>query len=252
MTSIQCVCGTRVSASEDGDIFAPLRQHTDEAHAELGITDEQLRGLISRASGMNDWDGERLVLPENVEIHALSSERQQDFLDYFDREAFIDNPAWADCYCYFNRFCGTIEEWGKRQPGENRTDQAAAIADGSASGFLAYADGVVVAWCHAAPRGDLPLLDAGPTEEGDDRIGSIVCFNVSPRYRQQGLSKMLLETACATFAAEGFTVMEAYPALEFKTSAQAYHGSLSMFLDAGFERTGERESMAVVRKRFTA
>ncbi len=252
MNSIQCVCGTRVPASDDGDIFAPLRRHTDENHAELGITDEQIRGLITRASGMNDWDGERLILPENVEIHALTPDRQQDFLDYFDREAFIDNPAWAGCYCFFYRFCGTQEEWNASTPEKNREAQAAAIADGSATGFLAYADGVVVAWCHAAPRGDLPLLDAGPTDEDGDRVGSIVCFNVSPRYRQQGLSKSLLETACATFAADGFTVMEAYPALEFKTSAQAYHGSLSMFLDAGFERTGERESMAVVRKRFTA
>lgn len=251
MTWIQCVCGTRVSTTGDEEIFTALRRHTDENHAELGITDEQLRGLIARSAGMNDWDGARADLPGEVEIQRLTPGHHEDFFAYFDREAFIDNPAWAGCYCFFYRFCGTQEEWNESTPDKNREAQSAAIADGTATGLLAYSGGSVVAWCHAAPRGDLPLLDAGPTEEVDDRIGSIVCFNVSPRYRQQGLAQKLLAAACETFAADGFTVVEAYPALEFKSTAQAYHGSLKMFLDAGFERTGERENMAVVRKKLS-
>ena len=251
MTSILCVCGARVAATDGRDIFGALRRHTDEAHADLGITDDQLQGLIERASMMNDWDGSRKVLPAPLHIHRLTPDREQDFLAYFDREGFVDNPAWAGCYCYFYRFRGTREEWPRRGWEENRAAQQAAIADGSASGFLAYSGESVVAWCHAAPRGDLPLLDTGPTEENGGRIGAIVCFNVSPRYRQQGIARSLLDTACAAFAASGFAAMEAYPVREFKTSAQAYHGSLQMYLDAGFKQAGETEFHVVVRKKFS-
>lgn len=250
MTSILCVCGARVAATDGSEIFGALRRHTDEAHGDLGITDDQLRGLIERASMMNDWDGSSRPLPAPLHIYELTPDREKDFLAYFDREAFMDNSAWAGCYCFFYRFHGSQEEWQRRGWEENRAAQQAAIVEGSASGFLAYSGERVVAWCHAAPRGDLPLLDAGPTDEPKGKIASIVCFNVSPRHRHQGIARALLDTACASFAAKGYGAMEAYPVREFKTTAQAYHGSLQMFLDAGFTQVGEREPAVIVRKKF--
>ncbi len=249
MNSVQCVCGTRVEKGSEADLFVALRRHADELHAALGITDEQVRGLIQRAEKMAEWDGQVAQIAGEVTIQPLTPDRQQDFLDYFDRDAFVDNPGWASCYCYYYRFPGTQEEWNRRTSEDNRPAQAAAIASGEATGFLAYADGTVVAWCHAAPRGDLPLLDTGATEADGERIAAVVCFNVAPKYRRQGLAAKLLRAACDEFAERGFTIMEGYAPAEFKSTAQAYHGPLSMYLAAGFEAIREEGPYTVVRRR---
>jgi GNAT superfamily N-acetyltransferase len=198
---------------------------------------------------MEPWDGERRPLPGAIEVVPLTPERQEDFLRYFDREAFADNPGWAACYCYFYRFDGSQEDWQKRGKAENRQAQADAIASGEASGYLAYADGRVVGWCHAAPRGDLPLLDTGPTRDGDERVAAIVCFNVKPAHRGQGVAGTLLRQACADLATKGFTIAEAYPREAPPDDGQAYHGPLSMYLQEGFAQVGAKDPYTIVRKR---
>lgn len=248
MASVTCVCGTRVESEAEVGLFPALRTHTDEKHADLGITDEQIHGLLARASQMNDWDGELTPLPGPLEFHPLTPERQSDFLDYFDKDAFVDNPAWAGCYCFFYRFEGSQEEWLARGAAENRESQAGAIAAGEATGYLAYSHGSVVGWCHVAPRGDLPLLDAGATAEGTERVASVVCFNVKPAHRGQGVAKALLEHAATDSAARGYTVLEGYPLENPKDNAQAYHGPLKMYTDAGFHETGKHQRFVVVRK----
>jgi len=39
----------------------------------------------------------------NLEPRELTPDRADDFLDYFDGDAFADNPEGASCYCcYFH------------------------------------------------------------------------------------------------------------------------------------------------------
>jgi hypothetical protein len=46
----------------------------------------------------------------------------------------------------------------------------------------------------------------------------------------------------------GFKVAEAYPNAEPSDDASAYHGPLSMYLDAGFAKVGELQHLTVVQK----
>lgn len=249
MVRTVCVCRDEVTAENDARLFAAMRAHCDARHADLGITDDQVRQNLEIMARMTPWDGKPAPLPGRVEVHPLTPEREADFLAYFDRDAFTDNPGWGGCYCFFYRFDGGQEAWRGRGWEANRAAQSAAIASGEASGFLAYAGGYVVGWCHAAPRGDLPLLDAGPTDHGADRVASVVCFNVKPAHRGQRVARTLLDAASTGMAARGFSVIEAYPLEHPRDSGQAYHGPLSMYLAAGFERVGESGHFVVVRKR---
>lgn len=249
MARTVCVCRDVIESETDDGLFAAMRGHVDQKHAELGITDEQIQWNMDAMARMAPWDGQPAPLPGPVEAHRLTPEREADFLAYFDREAFVDNPSWASCYCFFYRFEGTREEWGKRTADQNRAAQAAAIQHAQATGYLAYAGGKVVGWCHASPRGDLPLLDAGATEEDGLRIASVVCFNVKPAHRGQGLARTLLNSACQDLAGQGFAVVEAYPFENPRDSGQAYHGPLQMYLAAGFEEVGRHEHIVKVRKR---
>ena len=55
MAVIKCVCGQQLSGADDDALFAALRTHSDEAHADLAITDEQLRQVLAARSRMSDW-----------------------------------------------------------------------------------------------------------------------------------------------------------------------------------------------------
>lgn len=185
------------------------------------------------------------------QICPLTLERLDDFLSFFEGDAFADNPAWASCYCFFYDFSGGFEEWERRKGEENRRDKIELIRRGDERGYLAYVDGRPAGWCNAAPRAMLPGLDRNEelrTSDDMTRVGSIVCFVIAPAYRKQGLATRLLEAACAGLRERGCLVAEAYPAPEPKSDAQAYHGPLAMYEAAGFVRHREAGHYVVVRK----
>lgn len=37
----------------------------------------------------------------DIEIRRLGKETKDDFLRFFDKDAFTDNPEWDGCYCQF-------------------------------------------------------------------------------------------------------------------------------------------------------
>ncbi len=249
MPVISCVCGHRLDYANDAALFAAYRAHSDEAHADLAITDADVHTSVAAAARMTRWDGARKPVGGPIEIKALKPELADDFLAFFDRDAFMDNPDWSGCYCLFYQFTG--EDWEDATPEQNRAAKEALIVRGEAHGCLAYLDGAPVGWCHAAPRASLPGLDRVPefSCDGDPaEIGAIVCFNVAAPYRGQGLARRLLDTACDDLRARGFAIAEAYPAKRARSDARDYHGRLEMFLKAGFAIHREGERFAIVRK----
>lgn len=249
MPVINCICGHRLNAADNNALFAAYRAHSDEAHADLGIADDSIRKLVAASARMTQWDGTAKPVDGAIEIRALKPELSGDFLRFFDRDAFMDNPDWSGCYCLFYQFTG--DDWDAATPEQNRTAKDALIQRGEAHGYLAYLDGAPVAWCHAAPRTTLPGLDRVPEFRCDDdpsRVGAIVCFNVAAPYRGQGLARQLLEAACDGLRADGFAVAEAYPAKRALSDARDYHGRLDMYLHAGFTLHRESEHFAIVRK----
>ena len=250
MPVIHCVCGYRMEGADDGALFRAMRIHSDQAHADLQITDQSIRDILTARSRMTTWDGGRTSLASLPEIRALGPERLDDFLRFFDRDAFMDNPIWASCYCFYHHFGGTDAEWDQRSGARNREEKSALIRSGQAQGLLAYVDGRPVGWCHAAPRLSLPALDRSLEFRVDDaeRVGSIVCFVIAAPYRRQGVARRLLDAACKRLRRQGFEYAEAYPLKHPMSDARACQGPFAMYLAAGFSPYRESERRAVVRK----
>jgi GNAT superfamily N-acetyltransferase len=183
-----------------------------------------------------------------IEIRKLSPELLQDFLQFFDGEAFADNPGWSFCYCQFLYVDHAKVKWSARTTQENRAAACDRIGSRRMEGYLAYRGGKPVGWCNAAPR---TMLDALADEPDPDarRIGQIACFVVAKSHRRSGVATALLHAACAGLHAQGFEIAEAMPVAEAASDAQNHFGPLKMYLAAGFHvhRKGEEGRIHVRR-----
>lgn len=178
-------------------------------------------------------------------IRELTPELLDEYLRFFDTDAFADNPKWASCYCYFPQAPHDTENWHDRTGEQNRADVSRLIESGEMQGYLAFHDGKAVAWCNAAPRTRMTILD---DEAGAEKVGSIICFIVAKEHRGRGVAKKLLAAALAGFERQGLELAEGYPRRDAHDEASSHFGPLSLFLAAGFEPHTETDGNTVVRK----
>ncbi len=172
-----------------------------------------------------------------LKLRRLTVETLEDFLDYFDHRAFLNDPNWEGCYCQFYLNTGTEEN------SDNREKACQRVETGEMDGYLAYLDDKVVAWCAAANSLLFPTLP-----DADDQLARILCFNVDPDFRGQTIAGKMLDLVIEDLKFRGFDVIEAGPNSE-GYGDKSYRGSLSMFLKRGFEVVTELgDGFVLVRK----
>lgn len=148
----------------------------------------------------------------------------------------------STCWCQF--FMVDNKTWNATSPAEKERMLCDRIAaDRPAPGVLAYLDDEPVGWCAVEPRVAYRRIltskvAKGSEEDADDEaIWAVTCFVVRVGFRRQGVAGQLLDAAIAHAFANGARVIEGYPVdtTEKKaSSAELYHGSLSLFLSGGF------------------
>ncbi len=192
-----------------------------------------------------------------VTVRELKPELLNDYLHFFDKEAFTDFPEWSGCYCGFYETPG--DEWDPSAEAgpAHRSAKAGRILAGKAHGLLAYADGKVVGWCNAQRRTDFTNMRRYSVAIDDpaEPVGSIMCFLVAPKYRGQGVCTALLNAACDMFRSDSLGIAEGYPTTnpakkswETPWAEENYKGPLSVYLNAGFKVHRQLERFAIVRK----
>ena len=161
------------------------------------------------------------------------------------------------CWCMW--FRRTANDF-KRNKGEaNRQALGALVGSGEPVGLLALdAGGKAVGWAAVAPRLAHIRLDrsavAAPPDPREDLsdVWSVTCFFVHREARGAGITRSLLDAAVTYAAEHGARCVEGYPTDtegERKQVSTLYHGTLTMFLDAGFELIGRRGiKRALVRR----
>ena len=189
-----------------------------------------------------------------ISVCKLTHELLEDWLSYFDKDAFSDNDEWCGCYCMCYHWDRELENKRARNCDRdcaefNRKQAIHFIKSGRMQGYLAYIDGKVVGWCNSNHKKSYHNVNFDFAEEVPDngeKIKSIVCFSVSPGYRGYGVAAALLEYVCKDAKAEGFEFIDAYP-FEHNEN-HAYHGPLTMYKKNGFEVCQQIEGCVVCRK----
>jgi GNAT superfamily N-acetyltransferase len=180
----------------------------------------------------------------SLDIQPLTPDRLPDLASLFEQGG---DPKW--CWCAYFRVRG--RDWTNSTGAENRSVlDAATRGQPHAPGLVAYRDGVAVGWVSLGPREDFERLafsrvlapvDAKP-------VWSIVCFVVGRSARRQGVARALLDAAVRHARAHGATLLEAYPVDvpdgQRIPAANAYHGTLAMFVEAGFTVVERRQANA--------
>ena len=182
-------------------------------------------------------------------VKQLSKSNLEDFLSFFDDEAFADNSSWAFCYCQCFYEDHNKIVWANQTPSRNRQMACHRILNGSMQGYLCYVGDRPVGWCGAAPRNFFRALDEDPVPDAE-KVGVIVCFLVAPAFRGNGVARALLDAACEGLALQGFEFAEAYPRPNAKSDAENYFGPLGLYLSSGFSIV-QHDSDGSVRVRRT-
>ncbi len=192
-------------------------------------------------------------------IERLTPKLRDAYLAFFDHErgpAFADNPEWAKCYCHYYQVPVALT-WSDFDGPANRLAMGARIAAGEMEGYLAFEGDDVVGWMnaqsyarlrHACARMRIAAPDL-PVPAHD--AAAIVCFVIPPAHRRRGIAKALLAHGVADLAARGFALVDAFPwnsAPGADAATDHYHGTMSMFENAGFATLATHDDLTVVRK----
>jgi ribosomal protein S18 acetylase RimI-like enzyme len=162
------------------------------------------------------------------------------------------------CWCQFFHLRGRA--MSESTPASNRDRLCMQIEQSKvAPGVLGYAGDDPVGWCQVVPKHDLARLlhspnSAAPLDEPDpDDLWAITCFVVPPRHRRRGVAHELLDGAVAHAASHGAAAVEGYPVDVANrgrmASSEIYHGTLSLFLGAGFREIRRPSRTRVVVRR---
>lgn len=184
---------------------------------------------------------------DNLAWKPLTPETWADFERLGGEKGFC-----GGCWCMLHRVMAKEFEAGK---GERHKRAMKRLAQGKRPpGILAYQDGRVAGWCSVGPRADFPrLANSRVLAPVDDKpVWCITCFYVEKGMRRRGLSKFLIQAACAFAKGEGASLIEAYPSIPKKAAIPdvfACAGLASAFHACGFETVLQRSETRPIMRR---
>lgn len=185
-----------------------------------------------------------------IEVHPMTEDRVDDWLEFFDHRGFAGNPDWASCYCIEPHLAPSSDDLGRpwRQTREAMIER---LRSGATFGYLAYVDGEAAGWVNASLRSEYqhfgPYDADGP--DPSDVVG-VSCFVVAPPYRRHGVARRLLDRVIADAPARGAEWVEAYPRNQVVEGAPGhFRGPRGLYDSQGFTPVAIRQKDTVVRRR---
>lgn len=238
-------CGQAITApglSELGDVYvAHARVVHDWPYAEQGIRN------YAEATQRLTGPSERLDTHGEPIIHPVTEDRIDDWVAFFDHDAFVGVPEWASCYCLAPHPRGyPVEDpprWSvSRQRMVNR------LAEGDTCGYLAYVDGRVAGWVNASKVSQYTESFRHEDDPEPKDIIGVTCFIIAPPYRRHGVAAALLDRVIADAPKRRAGWVQAYPYNDSGDhDTRNYRGPRAIYEARGFEIIEVRDRDTIVR-----
>ena len=205
-----------------------------------------------------------------LEIKPLTAALAEDFFDFFDNRAFTDDSPMQPCFCCRPQMTveqertelfGLIEAnpgvMPRDIPGFKATLRKIAeqqIVNGDLQGYMAFDSGVAIGWCNANDKENYTTLGI---DEGirnaykanpNERIKSVLCFEIAPNYRGKGIALALLTHICGDAKVNGFDAVEGYPYIRHQRETFDFNGPTRLFEKVGFTKVAEQGDVAIMRR----
>lgn len=192
----------------------------------------------------------------NFAIKPLTPQLAGDYFDFFENRAFTDNAPYR-CYCQIYQM--TKQE---QQTKFNHADAAdfgkiskeiaeQQIASGALRGYLAYVNGKAIGWCNANDKANFPIDSCGGAHFHSDipnREIAVVCFEIAPDFRGQGVATALLNSVISDAKANQYSAIESFPVIREKRYEWDCTGPVRLYEKAGFVITEKRDDFVVMKK----
>ncbi len=242
-------CAEQVEADDADGVVDAFVAHAQTRHT-WSYPEEALRNYARNCAEATErltGGTERLAEIADVTVHAVT-DRVDDWLRFFDHDAFAGNPDWAACYCLEPHLPNTPEE-PERAWRNTRAAMCERLRGAMTFGYLGYVDGRPVGWVNASFRSDyglFRLVGGGP--EPRSVIG-VSCFVIAPPFRRHGVASALLDRVIADASGRGALWIEGYPHNEPKASDSGhFRGPRTMYEARGFQPIEKLELYTVMRR----
>lgn len=194
----------------------------------------------------------------DIQFKKLIPELVDDFIRYFDEDAFSDHDDWKGCYCLESHL-----PWEENQKDivderitniDKRREKARKLVlDGTMTGYLLYEGDRVIAWCNAGDKtGYRPVCEAedlfGTDTPEKGKVKILYCIDIAPDYRGKGIANLIMERFLEDAKKEGYSYAEGYPFAEKENIVYQYKGPVRLYEKYGFERYADKDWFWIMRK----
>lgn len=249
---MECFAGDARIEGDDADNVADrFVAHARESH-DWPYPEEALRNYAQNYAEANvrlTGDTHRLSDIGEITVHPVTEDRIDDWISFFDHDAFAGNPDWASCYCLEPHVPATDEN-PERPWRQVRAAMIERLGTGGTYGYLAYVDGTPAGWVNASPRSDYGMYRlVDPDGPDPTSVIGVSCFIIAPPFRRHGIAATLLDRVIADAADRGARWIEGYPYNDPESGDPGHYRGPKHIYDArGFEFIEQREHDTVVRR----
>ena len=192
---------------------------------------------------------------KSISIKRLTSELNDDYLDFFDNRAFTDDNPNGPCYCTsanqnkeeIRQMVSEFRTYGVKET--VRRYAVEMLNQKRIQGYLAYDGAVSVGWCNAADMESYTgFVPEFARKNACGKTISIVCFEIAPEYRGMGIASAFIDRVCSDARSEGYAAVEGYAILSEKRNDFDYQGPVRLYEKAGFTEAARENGQVVMRK----
>ncbi len=192
---------------------------------------------------------------KSITIKHLTSELNDDYLDFFDNRAFTDDNPNGPCYCTspnqdeeeIQQMVSEFKTYGVKNA--IRKYAVEMLSKNRIQGYLAYDGKFPVGWCNAADMESyIGFVPEFARKNTCGKTVSVVCFEIAPEYRGIGIASAFIDRVCHDAKANGYVAAEGYPRLSDKRDDFDYQGPVRLYQKAGFVEVAREGNQVIMRK----